>query len=215
MKTISESHAFALSRFLSSILLVLITTNVLNATPFGVRFLSFEVLPNHEHIELKWSTVEQENASTYYVERSKNGANWITVGYAVARTGEPDNSYDYRDTFPDKEVNYYRIRMEDRDGNMFYSVVRSATRSAADQRVLFPIPARDRLNIRMETPGDHSTPAVLYIANASGTILMTKSLEPVLEGYAVTINTNDFKPGLYVVMLRNKHVKWTGKFMKE
>jgi hypothetical protein len=67
-------------------------------------------------IELQWATASEQNSDSFYIEKSTDGYNFITIG-SVAAVGNSSSLREY--SFTDSEIsstlNYYRITVIDRD----------------------------------------------------------------------------------------------------
>ena len=105
---------------------------------------NFEVKKYDQTVILMWKVTEERNFSGYSIERSKDGKVWTTIGYVEASTKENANAnevtYDYMDDQPMPGVNYYRIKMSDKDGSIQYSLVKQATFQNHAEIDIYPNP---------------------------------------------------------------------------
>jgi hypothetical protein len=85
-----------------------------NVKPLPVTWLTQLATCNNESAIIKWSTASEQNANFFTVERSLDGASFITIGKVLA-SGNSSNvkNYSFIDTEPYSEISYYRIRETD------------------------------------------------------------------------------------------------------
>lgn len=93
-------------------------------TPLPISLLSF----NGYHLEkgnyLHWSTASEENSKSFIIERSFDGHTFTAIG-TVEGAGNSNAfiEYNYLDENPANEINYYRLKMLDIDGEFAYSSI--------------------------------------------------------------------------------------------
>jgi hypothetical protein len=94
-----------------------------------VRLTVFSVQQESRSASLKWATTMEENSSHFFIERSNDAKNWISIG-SVKASGASSGLRNY--TFSDpfnfqlfKGTVYYRLKMVDRDNTFAYSSIRS------------------------------------------------------------------------------------------
>lgn len=94
--------------------------------------------------QLQWRTAMEYNTRTFMVERSVEGQTYQSIGeVAAAGQSQTVRSYSFTDPQPLPTGGYYRVRMEDGEGNFSYSdVCNSKAPTAANPAPLkvFPNP---------------------------------------------------------------------------
>ncbi len=114
--------------------------------PLPIELTSFEgnTLDNKSN-QLTWQTTSETNNSGFEIQRSKYGEDWQTLAFVEGKgTTNEKQSYEYIDRFPEKGVNYYRLKQLDHDGASSYSdVVAVALESAGLTQAFYPNPAKD------------------------------------------------------------------------
>lgn len=137
-----------------------------------VELLSFEAIPQKDHILLDWVTRVETNNRGFMVERSLTGAaDWMELDFVAA--GE-----DY--TFPDRTAlantdYYYRLRQEDLNGRVSYSSIEIARYGNQSGLVLFPNPTGNTLNYRI--PGQ-ATQLPYNLIDVNGRVVLEGLLQP-------------------------------------
>ncbi|GAA4439606.1 hypothetical protein GCM10023091_22060 [Ravibacter arvi] len=160
-----------------------------------VNLLSFSAVAEGQNAVLRWSTAAEINSLAFEVERSLNGKSWTKAGLVSAR-GESNAvlNYSFNDVNTVKGINYYRLKMIDRDGAFEYSpVVSLRFRSGSQPAVsVFPNPASEVLFIKNI---DGSEVAELAIVNQTGGRVLTANRYDASSG----VDIRNLKTGLYVI----------------
>ncbi len=111
-------------------------TPVLNA-PLPVELLAFTAEVAGPSNRLAWSSGSEFNVERYVLERATDGApDFATIGERAASNERTGAEYLYVDASPLDGVQYYRLRMVDRDGSEAFSEVVSVTRGAPSGKTL-------------------------------------------------------------------------------
>lgn len=160
--------------------------------PLPVSLLDFRAEKTEESTLLSWSTAAEENNDRFEIMRSGDARTWQTIG-SVAAAGENHRpaSYRYTDRAPGRGLQFYRLKMIDKDGSFEHSPIRSV--EFGGETVLYPNPVTvsGKLNLLI---GDLSVIAGIRVYGAEGALKLTsKATRSVdIEGLA---------PGLYVVQV--------------
>lgn len=144
----------------------------MNSAALPVELLGFEARKEDAAALLSWQTATEVNNKGFNIQRSADGREWRTLGF-VPGSGTPSQGaiYRYIDPRPLNGINYYRLKQEDYDGGLSYSVIRSIYFEGAgrDARVY---------------PNPFST--FLTIENGQGALTVYDMLGRVLEQRAIT-----------------------------
>ena len=111
-----------------------------------VKLLTFTVVKEGNSARLDWSTTEETSTRDFIIERSKDAKNWTRIGQkSAAGESEALLNYDFTDTAPFSDVNYYRLKMTDLDDTFSYSNIRSVKVESITAYFLsvYPNPASD------------------------------------------------------------------------
>lgn len=125
--------------------------------PSAMQWLSFSsTLQNGKSI-LDWQVVENENAATYTIERSSNGKHFSEIGSLDSKyiTDQPID-YQFIDTVPLNNFNYYRIKLTEKSGVSSYSQTGFVNNNTTHPKhyVIYPSPATDMLTIEQKAAVD-------------------------------------------------------------
>lgn len=188
---------------------------VANLAPLPVSFLFFEANKAGEDVQLIWKVSDEENVNGYYIERSANGISWETIGFeAFQPVSAAINIYGFRDESPQKGINYYRIRQQDIDGKIQYSVTRTVRMNIKSMQVrLYPVPAKDVLKVNIQST--INAPAMIKITDILGRTIRHSGIQLRTGGQTEEIPVSNMKSGMYLIEIQGSDYKWSGKFIKE
>lgn len=93
------------------------TSGFCESSTLPIVLLSFEAFVHDEHIELQWSTSEQENFDYFCIERSSDGLDYDCIGQVNGQGWSNEViSYSFNDSSPLIGGSYYRLKAVDLDG---------------------------------------------------------------------------------------------------
>ncbi len=130
-----------------------------------VRLESFTAAPQGSHVILDWKAGIETNLSAYVVEYGTDGINFHAIG-TVTASGR--RSYGFLHTSPVTGLNYYRLKMLDKDGQFRYSEIRRVNFNSSITDVqVYPLPADRYINVTV-TAAMTGKPAVFCIISSDG-----------------------------------------------
>ncbi|WP_020534777.1 T9SS type A sorting domain-containing protein [Lewinella cohaerens] len=200
------------------------TTSGSGVTPFNssnftitgampVNLLSFTAKAINNQTQLSFTTATEENNSHFLIQRSTDeGKTFETIGQVDGK-GTSNSAVDYKfvDTKPAAGMNYYRLQQFDYDGtNEFFGPV--AVRfsgEVADAPVIWPVPARDRLQIQL--PASDSD-WQLEVFDLNGRRLLQKTTEE--KGINTFFDLNSLPAGSYFLRWSNGSQSGQERFLK-
>ncbi|MBL7706618.1 MAG: DUF11 domain-containing protein [Taibaiella sp.] len=141
---------------------------------------------------LEWSTQKESGNRGFAVERSRDGMEWIELGFvdSKGRQGNSINtlSYNYTDNRPLTGTNYYRLKQVDIDGREELSPVVKANFIQESHITVYPNPARQSFYI-----SGLSGMEVINLVDVSGKILLRINAEQ----DKIHIDCSMFADGVY------------------
>ncbi|MCE6992784.1 T9SS type A sorting domain-containing protein [Dyadobacter sp. CY323] len=165
-------------------------------TTLPVTLIAFKASREEQSVLLEWATSSEVNSSSFEIERSFAGKDWNNIG-SVDAAGEQrgHHSYAFRDPFPVKGSNLYRLKMIDADGTYAWSRIREVKMSdeALSETFIYPNPSTGRLSIQTPQPANIS---FAQISNLRG--------DPVkkMDGNAILhIDLKDLPAGIYTLKI--------------
>lgn len=164
-----------------------------------VKWGSFTATKQGSSALLKWTTVSENNADKFIVERSTDGRSFTQVGNTVkASNNSNGGSYSLTDVKPINGKNIYRIKQIDFDGKYDYSTIQSLTFSDLKPVItMSPNPAKDFVNIKAE--GNTKTLSI-QIINAGGQVVGSYTM----TGENTSINIASLANGVYGLVINGE-----------
>jgi uncharacterized repeat protein (TIGR01451 family) len=144
----------------------------LSALP--TTLVTFNAALHNGEVEVSWKTAYEQNISSFEVQRSATGNNFISIGKITANNSGSGSSYLFIDRFPQKGKNYYRIKMLEADGSSAYSRIARIDRETSDEIALqiSPNPSSERIDITIN--GDLDSGVEIILLDQTGKELIRK-----------------------------------------
>lgn len=162
----------------------------------------------NKKVALSWTTEEEKNTDRFSVEKSQNGREFNAIGSVAAKNATGTHNYAFNDEKPSLGVNYYRLKMIDKDGSYTFSKIEKVLIGDKNEITVFPNPVKDILT-------------VTYNANTNGTISIRNlegknvaQLKTSNAGFSA-INVNNLVPGIYYAVIESGTEKQVIKFVKQ
>lgn len=92
--------------------------NTGNTVP--LKLVSFTAYKRNHEVQVLWRTENEINSSHFDIERSTDGRNFRTIA-TIPANGQSANDYSFVDSSPLSGVNYYRLRIMDKDATFTFS----------------------------------------------------------------------------------------------
>ena len=181
-------------------------TGVSSFSPFTFASLTTGVIPVkltdftaqklNNIVKLSWTTEQELNSKEFVVEKSTDGNNWSTLNIITAIGNSAlKNRYGTADNNPANGINYYRLKIVDRDGHSVLSAVKTVLFNSKYQVVVAPNPAIDFINVWIAK--NNSLPVSISISSMNGKMLYQEKT----TNASTQINTSLFAKGIYLLKI--------------
>ncbi|MEP6584042.1 MAG: choice-of-anchor J domain-containing protein [Ginsengibacter sp.] len=203
---------------------ILTATGFTNFSDFGVatylntlplNLITFDGKIKNGNVNLSWQTNNETDIASFNIERM-NATSWIAIGSVASAGNIPGmNNYSFNDNLPSKGVNYYRLKIIDRDGKYTYTRIINfdfkLTRSAVYQNV--PNPFNAITIIRYDLVEKAPVKIVIYKSDGSQIKILEDRTRDA-GSYQVRYNTANLPSGnyYYKVIIGNEVI--TKKMLK-
>ncbi len=169
-----------------------------------VELISFIGENEKYGIKLKWETASELDNEGYEIQQSIDGIKWNSLDFVKGSgTSNELNNYEYVHKRPSLEINYYRLKQIDFDGNYEYSKVISV-RNVGDNNIkIYPNPTDGEIEVI--GVGE----AEVTIINSLGKIAKEQSL--INQG----LDISDLPKGLYFISINSDNKLIMEKIIKE
>ena len=176
-----------------------------------LHLLSFTARREAPNNLLRWTTANEVNVDRFEIERTSNGTEFKKIGIVKAGL----SNYNFTDSKPLANVNYYRIKMIDRDGKFEYSPVRQITISNSLLSIaLYPNPAKDHFNLNIYTPTAQQ--AQVQMTDQAGKVIRQQGISLLAGENNQNIRVSDIAPGIYLLkVIYREGITQTTKWIKE
>lgn len=169
-----------------------------------VKLLNFTGKVENNKSLLYWSTASEENFDHFEVERSIDGTEFNSfVSIASKAPNGSGATYTANDNFPFVGINFYRLKMVDRDGSFAYSNIVKLQTGKKELAVtqLFPNPVDDKLNIQLQS--DRKQAATLSIFDITGKTIKTITLNLTAGINNTSVSLSAYASGTYILKCSN------------
>lgn len=157
-----------------------------------VTLTNFRAINEQSTALLTWSTTYETNFDQFSIERSQTGKTWQTVGIVAAKGS---SSYSFTDKSALSGLNYYRLKMIDRDGSNAYSQIVSV-RIKSDVAI-YPNPVAEKILFKNV---DISSIQHLQLFNSAGLLVLENS-----KIQSSGVDVRKVPVGIYTAMLTYKN----------
>lgn len=176
----------------------------------STELLSFKLLNNksfNKTVELAWETSPGHYIKDFVLER-KTGANDFDVITIITAT--ESLKYVVKDNYPIDILSYYRLKINNINGNHNYSNVIAVNNSTENNLLLYPNPANEQITIKHESaqPG-----AEISISDINGKTV--KVFIPNTQDMISIIPVESLLPGNYLLTFNNLSSQKTILFIKK
>ncbi|WP_205509812.1 T9SS type A sorting domain-containing protein [Longitalea arenae] len=181
-----------------------------------VTLYSWKGVFNNDKTYLNWQTDAGFNFSHYVVERSTDGRHFSSLGQVMASVSNAlVQQYAYTDAQPASGINYYRLKMVDKDGQFTYSaIITIRTNVKAFEITVSPNPFTDHVVIALQSNSEEPVQFRLY--NSDGTLVWRKTGFVTAGNNAQYYNDLQFLPkGVYILKVNKKETVAEYKLIKQ
>jgi Secretion system C-terminal sorting domain len=167
-------------------------------------------------VHLSWATEQEINSNYFEVEHSTDGVNFSSIGkiYASGYSSKL-TAYKFDDVKAAAGINYYRLRMVDKDGVFAYSNITSVKVTVKGFFVtgVYPSPFTDKLSISLSS--ENAGQAVIRLSDLTGRKVTSQAVTVNKGVTTVSLNNlGTLSAGMYVVEVSCGGNTYTQKIMK-
>ncbi len=187
----------------------------ITSTPITVlplKLISFNVKAEQTLNKIEWEVEKRTNFSHFEVQKSADALAFLKIGDVLANEVFFENE---KYTFFDNSVqsnliNYYRLKMVDKDGKFEFSKIISLKNIAIDWIKIKQNPISGQLELLLNE--NQNANFQIQISDIFGKVLYENSI---INCNKLIINTLNWVNGEYVVQVFNNEFKKSIKFLKQ
>ncbi|MBX3252963.1 MAG: T9SS type A sorting domain-containing protein [Chitinophagaceae bacterium] len=161
--------------------------------PLPQKILYWEASLSRNAVTLKWQIADIDQYKGYYIEKSADGKSFSDILEFIPSKTENESTYYAYDKNLITGNNIYRIKLIGTDGRVFYSGIRAVRYQHPDVLRVYPIPAREKIFIKIP---DSRSISELAIVNISGSVVKRVNTK---HQTTVEIDILNLLPGTYFI----------------
>ena len=174
---------------------------LISANPLPILLQDFKVTKQGEFNQLKWTTSQESNSSHFIIERSADGNNFSELGNVnAAGNSSLSLHYQFTDENPVNGINYYRLRLEDKDNSQKVSDIISVRNSILSGINVYPNPAKGSITIELSAVKSEN--AQIEITNMNGSKVLQSQAAFVSGKNKIFLNVSALPAGVYNVNVK-------------
>lgn len=171
-------------------------------------------------VQVGWSAATEINSSSFDIERSVDGANFIKAGTALSNNNINGSAYSFTDLYAALLLNsgtlYYRLKMIDMDGSFSYSPVVIVKLGNQQTPTLEALRNPFAGAVTLKLYVDKTQPVKMSIADLQGKVLMTESRTFATGVHLVTVkNSDQLASGMYIAIVEVDGVRHAVRLVKQ
>jgi len=152
---------------------------------------------------LEWSTGSESNIEYFNIERSLDGNEFVSIG-SVKANGNRGQNYSYVDPFKNTTVVYYRLKQNDKTGEVWYSEVRAVSPNKVDKApIIVPNPNAGKFTINFDAEIEEIV--VVNIVDARGKLVKTEQVKTTLGKNLLDLDMSKISKGSYLIQIINNN----------
>lgn len=162
-----------------------------------VKLVAFSVIHSGKKgNDIKWTTTQELEPVQYIVQRSQNSLDFIDIA-TINGKQQLNNQYIYTDDCIKKGTIYYRVKVKEAAGQLFYSSVSVINNQTDIDIMAFPNPIENGFKLIIP---QQLLPAIYQIINAQGQTVYSAATNRVTTEINQLLTT-----GIYAIRVKGNH----------
>jgi hypothetical protein len=182
----------------------------LTSTTLPTSLLSFSAALKDGKRTITWTTTGEINMDHFEVEQSATGNNLASIGSVTASNNVAGQTYSLIDNVSTvASINYYRLKMVDKDGTVSYSTTASIKNKVSNSVSVYPNPASGVITLNLSNAVSNAT---VKITDNTGRLVSSSSN---LSGNTLNVDVSRLATGSYYVQVTDASNNVSSKFIKK
>jgi Secretion system C-terminal sorting domain len=160
-----------------------------------IKILDFSGVKETNRNMLYWRVADAQDLRWFELERSGNGVNFVKI----ATINNAGTNYQFADNNPLPEINYYRLRVVERNNHIFYSGVVVLRSFTGNQFTVYPNPVQDHANVYCYSAAARSATIGLY--DIKGQVVLKQIIQLRKGSNYFILHVETVKPGVYIIAI--------------
>lgn len=186
------------------------STTTCSAVALPVELSLFSGTALESHNLLTWVTESESNCMNFVITTSNDGYIWEPIGtIECVGNSTTQNFYEFKDFNRTNAISYYRLEQVDVDGSIYRSPPISISRKMNFELISYPNPIQAGQNIFVSGMDGQGSVSIM---NANGRLVYDHDLT-LQDGEALTISSQGFSSGMYIIQFVNDSQVQTTRFL--
>ena len=173
----------------------------MNSIPLPVKLTEFTAALISEKVETQWTVADDENVTTYQIERSADNQNFTSI-VIVSSLHQNNNSYHFTDQHPLKGRSWYRLHIMDNNKRIGYSKT-VLIKNIQDVLQVYPTVLNKGESINLQLGKQLSGNMDIQLLNSAGVMVFRKTIT-VNSGGIYSLPLPAQPAGVYVLSVQQK-----------
>jgi len=179
-----------------------------NLPVLSIGLMSLTAVKTGNDVRLDFTASNNTEAASFEIERSADGMAFNSIGAVAATAALPANAgteknYSFYDRQPLPSVDYYRLKIIDRNGGYTYSKILAVVFDDVMSINVFPNPANDVVYVQLPA---QQGPIVLELHESTGKLVRTIRLQSTGGVISTSIDISRLARGVYYLSAGGKNV---------
>lgn len=176
-----------------------------------VTLVNFNAIGGSNNVTIQWQSSTEINSSFYSIEKSGDGIHFTTIGNTSAN-GIASN-YQWIDAQPNMGVNYYRLKMIDKNGTITYSKIISIRINNVIEISVAPNPIQSYADVYITLP--NASLLSISIIDIHGRNVFQNTVKGNVQQNHIRINNLDrLANGVYYLQVKTDSDTFNKKIIK-
>lgn len=174
----------------------------------SVGLVSLTAVKTGNDVRLDFTYSNDTGVTSFDIERSADGVTFNSIGTVAASATAPGNAgleknYLFYDKRPLPSVDYYRLKIVDRNGGYTYSKTVAVAFNDVAGITVFPNPANDVVYVQLPA---QQGPIVLELHESAGKLVRTIQLQSAGGVISTSFDISGLARGVYYLSAGGKNV---------
>ncbi|GGA81806.1 glycoside hydrolase family 44 protein [Puia dinghuensis] len=174
----------------------------------SVGLVSLTAVKTGNDVRLDFTVSDDTGVTSFDIERSADGVAFNSIGTVAATATVPGNAgpnknYSFYDNRPLRSVDYYRLKIVDRNGGYTYSKTVAVTFDDVTAITVFPNPANDVVYVQLPA---QQGPIVLELHESAGKLVRAIQLQSTGGVISTSLDISGLARGVYYLSAGGKNV---------
>ncbi len=168
-------------------------------TVLPITLINFKAVPEINSNKLLWNTETEIDNSKFIIERSFDAVHFDSIGVVVTKAinGNSSNtlSYIYEDLQPQKNKQYYRLKIIDKSNRFKYSEIVAVRRTTGAIEIVDVRPNPTSGMVTFNVSGSNNK-LVITLRSMEGTTIISKKTQQL---YGLNVDLSNLPAGIYLL----------------